>query len=135
MKRASPKRQGVRTVASVRGRTKSAPAKKRPGDSLRAFFRQRARMILGIALLAVFLHDVFGARGFLAMRRQQKEVHKLQQEIHKINEDNRELAEQVKALKTDPKEIERIAREQMGLARQGELIFKIPQTEAAAQKK
>jgi cell division protein FtsB len=34
----------------------------------------------------------------------------------------------VSSLKTDPKSIERIAREEMGLARSGELIFKLPET-------
>jgi len=32
----------------------------------------------------------------------------------------------VQALRSDPKAVERIAREEMGLARPGEMIFKIP---------
>ncbi|HLE37280.1 MAG TPA: septum formation initiator family protein, partial [Candidatus Acidoferrales bacterium] len=58
-----------------------------------------------------------------------KEIESLQQEITKISEENKNLAEQVNALKTDPKLIERIAREEMGLARQGEKIFKLPGNE------
>lgn len=90
------------------------------------FLRRRGSVILAFALAALFVHDVFGEHGFLAMRRAQKEVVKLQQEIRKLNEENTRLSEDVKALKTDPRIIERIAREEMGLARPGELIFKLP---------
>ena len=38
------------------------------------------------------------------------------------------MSDEAKSLKTDPKAIERIAREEMGLARPGEMIFKIPDT-------
>lgn len=86
-------------------------------------------MILGLALLAVFVHDIFGDHGFLAMRRSQQEAGKLRQEIQKIDTENRQLAEHVKALRTDPLAIERVAREEMGLARPGELIFKLPPRE------
>jgi len=88
--------------------------------------RRHARSILLVALAALLVHDVFGAHGLLAMRRTQKEIQHLREEINQVNLENRELADQVKALKTDPKLIERIAREEMGLARPGELIFKLP---------
>jgi cell division protein FtsB len=48
----------------------------------------------------------------------------VKKEIDLINEENRQLQDRVKALKTDPQAIERIAREEMGLARPGEYIFK-----------
>jgi cell division protein FtsB len=91
-----------------------------------AFLRRHARTILSVLVLALLVHDVFGAHGFLAMRRTQKEIERLRQEIQQVNEENRALADQVKSLKSDPRMIERIAREEMGLARPGELIFKLP---------
>lgn len=91
-----------------------------------SFLRRNARTILLVTLLALLAHDIFGAHGFLAMRRTRKEIERLRQEIGQVNAENRELAEQVKALKSDPRMIERIAREEMGLARPGELIFKLP---------
>ena len=94
-----------------------------------SFWRRHGRTILGVAIAALLIHDVFGAHGFLAMRRTQKEIESLQQQITKISEENKQLAEQVNALKTDPKLIERIAREEMGLARPGEKIFKLPGNE------
>jgi len=90
------------------------------------FLRRNARQILGLALLALLVHDIFGTHGFIAMRRTQKEIEQIRDEIGRINNENKSLADQVNSLKTDPKAIERIAREEMGLARPGELIFKLP---------
>jgi len=95
-------------------------------DRVIAFLRQHAGLILGLLLLAVLVHDLFGDHGFLAMRRAQKEVQALQEEIQQLSQDNARLAAEVQALKSDPKIIERIAREEMGLAKPGELIFKLP---------
>ena len=48
------------------------------------------------------------------------------QEILQLDTENHSLSDQVKALKTDPKAIERMRRDDMGLARPGEYIFKFP---------
>jgi cell division protein FtsB len=95
-------------------------------DEAAAYLRRNARQILGLALFALFLHDVFGAHGFMAMRRTQKEIEQIREQIGKLNDENKSLSEQVTSLKTDPKAIERIAREEMGLARPGEIIYKLP---------
>lgn len=96
-----------------------------PGQ-VSAYLRKNVRQILGLALFALFVHDVFGPHGFIAMRRTQKEIEQIREQIGQMNEQNKSLAEQVNSLKSDPKSIERIAREEMGLARPGEMIFKIP---------
>jgi cell division protein FtsB len=96
------------------------------------YLRRNVRTILSFALLALLAHDVFGPHGFIAMRRTQKEIDQIQEQIGKMNDENKSLADQVSSLKSDPKAIERIAREEMGLARPGEMIFKIPETPKAA---
>ena len=90
------------------------------------FWRRHLKEILGIALLALGIHDVFGAHGYLAMRRSEKQMEQLRGEIERLNQENQSLAEHVNALKTDPEAIEKIAREEMGLAKPGEMIFKLP---------
>jgi cell division protein FtsB len=97
-----------------------------------SFWRRHLREILWIALLALAIHDVFGAHGYLAMRRTQKEITNLHDQITRLNQENSQLAGQVKALKSNPQAIERIAREQMGLARPGEIIFKLPPADKPA---
>jgi len=90
------------------------------------FVRRNLSWFLAAGLALLLLQDVFGTHGVLAMRRSQQEAREVQRQINQMNQENRELEERVKALKTDPHAIERIAREEMGLARPGEYVFKIP---------
>jgi cell division protein FtsB len=94
-------------------------------EQLREFLRRNLNWFLAAGLALLLLQDVFGTHGVLAMRRSQNEASEVRKEIDQINEENRQLEERVKALKTDPEAIEHIAREEMGLARPGEYIFKI----------
>jgi cell division protein FtsB len=105
------------------------------------FFRHNLTWLLGVALALLLLQDIFGTHGLIAMRRSQQEAARVQKEISQMDEENRRLEEHVKALKSDPAAIERIAREEMGLARPGEYIFKIapktgdPSVASSSQKK
>lgn len=90
------------------------------------FIQRNLRTILGLAILGLAIHDVFGPHGFLAMRRTEKEIQQFTAEMEKLNAENQALADEVTSLKSDPRLIERIAREEMGLAKPGELIFKLP---------
>ena len=92
----------------------------------RSFWSRRAGRILGLALFVLAVHDVFGSHGLLATRRALSQVRELRGQIDRLNRENSDLSKQVHALRTDPKAIERIAREEMGLARPGEMIFKLP---------
>jgi len=87
---------------------------------------QYGRAVLGICVFALFLHDIFGTHGYLAMRRTKQDIERVQGEIARLNQENAELSEEVKALKTDPRKIESIARDELGLAKPGEVIIKIP---------
>jgi cell division protein FtsB len=90
------------------------------------------RSLLLLALVVLAVHDIFGAHGFIAMRRTAREIDEPRDEITRLDTENRALADQVGALKSDPRMIERIAREEMGLARPGEMIFKVPADPSAA---
>jgi cell division protein FtsB len=90
---------------------------------LREFLRRNASWFLGAAFTLLLLQDVFGTHGVLAMRRAQMEAKSVKNQIELINDENRQLQDRVKALKTDPQAIERIAREELGLARPGEYVF------------
>ena len=93
-------------------------------EQLGQFCRRNASWFLALAFTALLLQDVFGTHGVVAMRRAQKEAASVQSEIGRINQENQQLQDRVESLKNDPHAIERIAREEMGLARPGEYIFK-----------
>jgi cell division protein FtsB len=95
-------------------------------DQMREFVARNLSWFLAIALALLLLQDVFGAHGLVAMRHAQQQAAATQMEIDQLNQANRQMQDRVKSLKSDPAAIERIAREEMGLARPGEYIFKLP---------
>jgi cell division protein FtsB len=92
-------------------------------EQLRQFFRRNASWFLALAFTALLLQDVFGTHGVVAMRRAQKEAASVQSEIDRINQENQQLQNRVELLKNDPMSIEHIGREELGLAKPGEIIF------------
>jgi len=94
-------------------------------EHLGIFLRRNLAWLLGVAFALLLLQDIFGTHGLIAMRRSQQEAARVQQEISRLDEENRLLQDSVQSLKSDPAAIEHIAREEMGLAKPGEYIFKI----------
>jgi len=94
-------------------------------EQLREFFRRNGTWFFAAGFALLLLQDVFGTHGLIAMQRAQKESIAIQQEIDQLNQENQRLQGRVESLKGDPQAIEHIAREELGLARPGEHIFKI----------
>jgi cell division protein FtsB len=94
--------------------------------SCREFARRNLSVLLGVGLLLLVVQDVFGTHGVLAMRRSKKEAADIQKEINRLESENCSMEQGVENLKSDPQTIERIARDEMGLAKPGEYIFKLP---------
>ena len=89
-------------------------------------------MVLLLICIALIIHNVFSQNGLLASRRQRKELHTLEQKIQQIKADNEELDHENQELKSNPEAVERIAREQYGLAKPGEKIYSVPSTGTTA---
>ena len=96
---------------------------------LAAIWTQYGRSILVLCVFALFLHDIFGTHGYLAMRRTKLDIERVQSDINRLAKENAELSDEVKSLKTDPHKIESIARDELGLAKPNEVIIKIPQSQ------
>jgi cell division protein FtsB len=80
-----------------------------------------------IALIALLVGSLFGDRGILHLVAQRERAESLRREIEDLRAENGRLAAEIAALKTDPRAIERLAREELGLARPGETVFLIPE--------
>jgi cell division protein FtsB len=93
----------------------------------RSRWPRAALALVGLALLALVVHTVFGEHGYLALRRQRQTLEQLEKEIERLEEENRRLAAEIEALKKDPREIERVAREQLKMARPGEKVVTLPE--------
>jgi cell division protein FtsB len=85
---------------------------------------------LAVALLAIWLalHVTFGANGMVVYRTKRTQYQQLQKEIDSLQKENDSYSQQVDQLKTDPRRIEKEAREQFHYARPGEVVYVAPET-------
>ncbi len=90
-------------------------------------FARGAILALVLVCMALVVHEIFGENGYLALRKRRQELTSLEQHIQQLQQENQKLEKQIQALKTDPKAIEKLAREQMHLARPGEMIYTLPE--------
>ncbi len=103
------------------------------GEAFRGFAQKNIRVLLALFVALLFVHDIFGAHGYLSMRQTQDGIKKVRSEITTLNKENAALQQAVKDLKNDPRAIEKIAREELILAKPGEIIIKIPQSQLLPQ--
>lgn len=95
-------------------------------ERARNFLGRYGRHILIIFVVVLVVHDIFGPHGYLVMRRKQLEIQKVNEQIDKLSKENTALEQNVRDLKTDPQTIRKIAREELGLVKPGEIIIKLP---------
>jgi cell division protein FtsB len=86
-----------------------------------------ATAAVGVLAVWMFVHVMFGANGMVVYRTKRAEYQNLQKEIGRLQKENDQYSEQVNQLKTDPKRIEREAREQFHYARPGEVVYVSPE--------
>src|SRR6185503_13328470 len=94
----------------------------RPESSLR---KKAATLFCIILVLALAVGSLFGDRGILQLVHQKEREAELARELEDLRSENLRLAGEIQSLRTDARAIERIAREQLGLARPGETVFLI----------
>ena len=74
----------------------------------------------------LLLNLLFGDMGVLAGIRQRRAASQLRSEVAALQVEHDALASDIQALNSNPFRIESIAREELGLARPGEIIFLFP---------
>ena len=85
-----------------------------------------------IVLLALIVGSIFGDRGLINLFQKREQVQTLRQEIEALRSDNAQLVREVAALKQSPRAIERLAREELGLACPDETVFLIREEDLAS---
>ena len=92
--------------------------------------------------LALFLFLIlgffafFGDKGVLHLLRLQRELVRIKEINVKIEEENRKLREEVRRLQHEKRYIEEIARKELGMVKEGEIIyqFELPDAEKESPK-
>jgi len=94
---------------------------------------RRKAAVLGtvIALIALAVGSVFGDRGLLNLVEKRRQVEALRHEIDTLKDENARLSREITSLRQSPVAIERLAREELGLARPDETVFLIREPDEA----
>jgi cell division protein FtsB len=80
--------------------------------------------VAGLLTVGMLLLALFDPHGALAVRKQRAKLHEVSSEVAALEQKNLELQKEIDQLQHDPATIERIAREQLGLVRPGEIVLK-----------
>jgi cell division protein FtsB len=115
----------------------SSPARSRRapgGDGVSAVRRRMVRTGLVLVLVFAVVDGVFGERGLLANMEVRRRIAVQQSAIDEMTTRNDALTEEIRLLREDPAAVEELAREELGLMKDGELLIILRDTpEAAAQ--
>ena len=90
--------------------------------------KPKVKAFLALALLAIgLLGYIFmaGEHGCLRLRHLAHQVSRIKSEIEGLKLANEALDQEIESLKTDPLYIERIAREELGMIRPGEMVYEV----------
>ena len=93
--------------------------------SVTGSLRQRVVVVAaGVVSTALVAVVIFGSRGVLHLRTLTTEHDELGQRIALLLHENEQLRTRIHRLRTDDRTLERLAREQLGFTRPGELIYR-----------
>jgi cell division protein FtsB len=87
--------------------------------------KKRSLLLLVLVFFLILgLLAFFGDKGVFHLLRLQKELSRIQDDNRKIEGENRSLREEVKRLQNERRYIEEIARKELGMVKEGEIIYR-----------
>jgi cell division protein FtsB len=95
----------------------------------RRFVHGVVGLFLGTIFVASSVGALVGNHGYFAVRRSREELAILKAAVEKKQAQVTELRKAVDSLKSDPRAVERIAREELGFVKPGEITFLLPSEE------
>jgi len=91
----------------------------------RGIIRRRILFAMGIiGVLYLVIPLLLGDMGVLKYFSMLRTYHQAKTEIRELDRKNKLLSEEIEALRSDPVVIEKVAREELGLVKKGELVYK-----------
>jgi len=86
--------------------------------------RKKHLFLLLLCLFLIFgFFTFFGDKGILHLLRLQKELARIKEMNIKMGEENQRLKEEVRRLQYEKRYIEEIARKELGMVKEGEIIY------------
>ncbi len=90
-----------------------------------AIQRKAAVLVFALVLVALLINALFGDGGVLQLMHHRERTAALSRELEGLRQENAQLAREIAQLRSDPRTVERLAREELGLAAPGETVFLI----------
>lgn len=85
----------------------------------------KSYLFYGLIIFSLIIFSYFCAQGLQEIYNLRKEKEKIELNNQKLREENVRLANQIKKIKNnDREEIEKIVREELGLIKRGEIVYK-----------
>jgi cell division protein FtsB len=88
--------------------------------------RRRLWLVLALTICLFLVYSAAGERGLVRLNRMLDQRDELRTRVDALQESNLTLAEQVSLLRDDPATIENLARTELGMVRDGETVFILP---------
>jgi cell division protein FtsB len=80
-------------------------------------------LCLGALVAAMLVFTLFGGKGLLQIYHLREERERIHLSNARLQEENQRLTQQVQRLRYQKEEVEKIAREELGLVKKGEVIY------------
>ena len=77
--------------------------------------------MVGVVGVLALAYAIIGNNGYLELRRREGKNRDLRSKAEELRRENKEIKNEIRALKSDPKMIEKIAREELGMVKPGEV--------------
>ena len=84
---------------------------------------RRPALWAALALFALAAGSVFGSGGVIDLNHLSVERDELAEDVFSRVRDNAELAQRIHTLRTSDRELERLARQQLGMVRENEIVY------------
>jgi cell division protein FtsB len=108
---------------------KENPKWRKPENWFKKLWKNRTFRWIFITGIIVIIIALFSNKGVLQRIKLEKEKEEWLQKIKKTEKEQKRLEQQSKALDSDKKAIEKVARENYGMVKEGETVYKLKKKE------
>ncbi len=88
-----------------------------------------------VVIFLMFAYAIFGSRGVIRIFRAEKQKGELQQRLAELEQQKKQLRHEIERLQKDKNYWEQLARTKLGMVREGELIYYLPDKNTEREKK
>lgn len=90
--------------------------------------KKRSFLILGLVVAAISIFAVFAKNGFIDMYALKSERDAISDKTLRLQEESRQLASEIELLKTDNRYVAKVARNELGMIGEDEVLYKMDDT-------